>query len=112
MAVNKCKPIPHDLSAIFCYWECENGIKLSLKNKSAYIVPENIYTDIMHWGTRFTQTPIYLKQIGALDLLRENKPCFMLALSDFKYNNIIFYNRVLNFTKRVFSKIKRTLKGT
>ena len=51
MAVNKCKPLPHDLSAIFCYWECENGIKFSFKHNSENLVPENIYTDIMHWGT-------------------------------------------------------------
>lgn len=110
MAVNKCKPIPHDLSAIFCYWECENGIKLNLKNNSAYVVPENIYTDIVHWGTRFTKTPIYLKQISALNLLRDGKPNIILAFSDFKYNIIIFYNRVLNFVKRVLNKIKRVLK--
>ena len=109
MAVNKCKPIKHDLSAIFCYWECENGIKLSLKNNSAYVIPKNICTDIVHWGTRFTRTPIYLKQISALDLLRGNKSGIMLTLSDFKYNMIIFYNRVLKFAKRVFNKTKRTL---
>ena len=110
MAVNKCKPIPHDLSAIFCYWECENRIKFNFKNNSAYVVPENIYTDIMHWGTRFTKTPIYLKQISALNLLRENKPSVMLTLSDLKYNIIIFYNRILNLAKRVINKIKRILK--
>lgn len=109
MAVNKCKPIKHDLSAIFCYWECENNIKLSFKNNSAYIVPANVYTDIVHWGTRFTKIPIYLKQIAALALLRENKPGIMLALSDFKYNIIIFYNRILNFAKRVLNKIRRIL---
>ena len=109
MAVNKCKPVTHDLSAILCYWECENAIKLSLKNNSAYIIPKDIYTDIVHWGTRFTKTPIYLKQIAALALLRENKPGIMLALSDFKYNIIIFYNRILNFAKRVLNKIRRIL---
>lgn len=109
MAVNNCKPIPHDLSAIFCYWECENSIKLSLKNNSAFVIPKNVYTDIVHWGTRFTKTPIYLKQISALDLLKENKPRVMLALSDFKYDFIIFYSRVLNFAKRVCNKIKRIL---
>ena len=110
MAVNNCKPIPHDLSAIFCYWECENGIKLNFKNNSAYVVPENVYTDIMHWGTRFTKTPIYLKQISALNLLRENKPSVLLDLSDLKYNIIIFYNHSLNLAKRIYNKIKRTLK--
>ena len=109
MAVNKCKPIPHDFSAIFCYWECENSIKLSLKNNSAYVIPESIYTDIVHWGTRFTKTPVYQKQISALDLLIENKSGVMLNLSDFKYSMIILGNRILRFAKRVFNKIKRIL---
>lgn len=110
MAINKCKPISHDLSVIFCYWECENAMKLSLKNNSAHVIPTNIYTDIVHWGTRFTKTPIYLKQIGALDLLIENKSDIILTFSDLKYNFIIFYNRILNFAKRVCNKIERTLK--
>ena len=109
MAVNKCKPIDYDLSALFCYWECENGIKLSLKNNMAYITPKNIYTDIVHWGTRFTKTPVYLKQIASLNLLRENKPGILLALSDFKYNICILYNRILSFIKRVCYKIKRII---
>lgn len=109
MAVNKCKPIPHDSSAIFCYWECENGIKFDFKNNCAYVISENIYTDIVHWGTRFTKAHIYLKQIAALNLLRENKPNIMLALSDIKYNVIIFYTRILNFAKIICNKIKRIL---
>ena len=109
MAVNKCKPIKHDFSAIFCYWECENSINLSFKNNSAYVIPENIHTDIVHWGTRFTKTPIYLKQISALNLLRENKPSIMLSLSDFKYNSIIIYVGLLNLVKRVYNKINRIL---
>lgn len=109
MAVNKCKPIKFDSSAIYCYWECENGIRLSMKDNTAYVIPENVYTDIVHWGTRFTKTPVYLKQIAALNLLRENKPSIMLVLSDFKYNVSIFYNSILNLTKRVCNKIKRIL---
>jgi hypothetical protein len=46
-----------------------------------------------------------------LDLLRENKPSVMLALSDLKYNLIIFYNRIFNLSKRVINKIKRTING-
>ena len=109
MAVNGCKPIPHDFSAIFCYWECENSIKLSLKNNSAYVIPQSIHTDIVHWGTRFTTTPIYLKQISALNLLRNDNSKIKITLSDFKYNVIIFYNRVFCFAKRVLNKIKRIL---
>ncbi len=109
MAVNKCKPIKHDSSAIYCYWECENSIKLSMKNNSAYIIPENAYTDIVHWGTRFTSKPVYLKQVSALDLLRENKSGIILTLSDLRYNISIIYARILSFVKRAFNKIKRVL---
>ena len=111
MAVNNCKPIPHDFSSIFCYWECENNIKLSFINNSAYVIPQSVYTDIVHWGTRFTKTPIYLKQISALNLLRQGKSGYARTLSDFRYDSIIFINRILNFAKRVCNKIKRTLKG-
>ena len=109
MAVNKCKPITHDLSSIFCYWECENAIKLSLKNYSAYVIPKEVYTDIVHWGTRFTKTPIYLKQISALNLLRNGESNFKLTLSDLKYNVIIFYNHIFNLAKRALNKIKHIL---
>lgn len=109
MAINNCKPIPHDLSSIFCYWECENAIKLSLKNYSAYVIPKEVYTDIVHWGTRFTKTPIYLKQISALNLLRNGESNFKLTLSDLKYNVMIFYNHIFNFAKRALNKIKHIL---
>lgn len=109
MAVNKCKPVPHEISSLICYWEHENLFKLDITNHYAFCSLLNTETDIIHWGTRFTKTPIYLKQIATLDLLRENKSGIILALSDFKYNIIIFYNRILNFTKRVFNKIKRIL---
>ena len=110
MAVNKCKPISFNHHSIVCYWEHENNFKLDIKN--AVAIPKDIGEkyDIVHWGTRFTKTPIYLKQIGALDLLIENKSDIILTFSDLKYNFIIFYNRILNFAKRVCNKIKRTLK--
>jgi hypothetical protein len=111
MAVNKCKPITFNDHSIVCYWEHVNNFKLDIKNGLA--IPKNIdgNYDIVHWGTRFTKTPIYLKQISTLNLLRENKNDILVALSDYKYNIIIFYNRILNFAKRICNKIKRTLKG-
>lgn len=111
MAVNDCKPIPHDFSSLICWWEHENAFKLNISSHCAYCSPLNTETDIVHWGTRFTKAPIYLKQISALNLLREGKTGFRLTLSDFKYGIIIFYNRILNFAKRVCNKIKCTLKG-
>ena len=110
MAVNKCKPISFNHHSIVCYWEHENNFKLDIKN--AVAIPKDIGEkyDIVHWGTRFTKMPIYLKQIGALDLLIENKSDIILTFSDLKYNFIIFYNRILNFAKRVCNKIERTLK--
>lgn len=110
MAINNCKPIPHDFSAIFCYWECADNIKLSFKTNSAYIITKNVYTDIVHWGTRFTKTPIYLKQISALNLLREGTTGLMLTLSNIKYSITIFYNSVLKLIKRVCNKFKRILR--
>ena len=54
MAVNKCKPIPHEFSSLICWWEHENLFKLDITNRYAYCTPINTKTDIVHWGTRFT----------------------------------------------------------
>ena len=62
MAINSCKPIPHDFTSIICWWEHENLFKLDITNNYAYCKPLNTKTDIVHWGTRFTQSIPYLKQ--------------------------------------------------
>jgi hypothetical protein len=59
MAVNNCKPIPHDTSSIFCYWECENGIKFDLK-KSRHILLPIIFIQILCIGERDLPKPLFI----------------------------------------------------
>ena len=69
-----------------------------------YVILVNFRDNEMYF-----KTPIYLKQISALNLLREGKNGVVLYLSDLKYNTCILYNHILNFAKRVINKIKRIL---
>lgn len=110
MAINGCKPIPHDFTSIICWWEHENLFKLDIKNNCAYCKPLNTKTDIVHWGTRFTQSIPYLKQLSALELLIAEKSEKDIKRSDRYYNKLAFYEKVKHFKNRVINKIKRTLK--
>ena len=110
MAINGCKPIPHDFTSIICWWEHENLFKLDIKNNYAYCKPLNTKTDIVHWGTRFTQSIPYLKQLSALELLIAEKSEKDIKRSDRYYNKLAFYEKVKHFKNRVINKIKRTLK--
>lgn len=111
MAINGCKPIPHDFTSIICWWEHENLFKLDIKNNCAYCKPLNTKTDIVHWGTRFTQSIPYLKQLSALELLIAEKSEKDIKRSDRYYNKLAFYEKVKRFKNRVINKIKRTLKN-
>ena len=111
MAINGCKPIPHDFTSIICWWEHENLFKLDIKNNCAYCKPLNTKTDIVHWGTRFTQSIPYLKQLSALELLIAEKSEKDIKRSDRYYNKLAFYEKVKHFKNRVINKIKRTLKN-
>ena len=111
MAINGCKPIPHDFTSIICWWEHENLFKLDIKNNCAYCKPLNTKTDIVHWGTRFTQSIPYLKQLSALELLISEKSEKDIKRSDRYYNKLAFYEKVKHFKNRVINKIKRTLKN-
>ena len=110
MAINGCKPIPHDFTSNICWWEHENLFKLDIKNNCAYCKPLNTKTDIVHWGTRFTQSIPYLKQLSALELLIAEKSEKDIKRSDRYYNKLAFYEKVKHFKNRVINKIKRTLK--
>ena len=111
MAINGCKPIPHDFTSIICWWEHETLFKLDIKNNCAYCKPLNTKTDIVHWGTRFTQSIPYLKQLSALELLIAEKSEKDIKRSDRYYNKLAFYEKVKHFKNRVINKIKRTLKN-
>lgn len=111
MAVNNCKPIQHDFSSLICWWEHENLFDLDIINKSAYCRPLNTKTDIVHWGTRFTTSIPYLKEMSALELFRNNATLKEIRESNKYYDRLALKQKINSYKTRVINKIKRTLKG-
>ena len=112
MAINKCKPIFHDFSSLICWWEHENLFKLNITNHYAYCIPLNTKTDIVHWGTRFTRSIPYCKEIAALELNLQGADEKELKKSNKHYEKLAFREKTNKLKTRVINKIKRTLKIT
>ena len=110
MAVNKCKPIPQDLSSLICWWEHKNLFKLNISDYYAYCTPLNTETDIVHWGTRFTRSIPYCKEIAALELNLSGANKREIKKSNRHHNRLALKNKINHFIVRVINKIKRTLK--
>ena len=110
MAVNKCKPITHDLSSIICWWEHENNFDLDISKGVALCKNNGINTDIIHWGTRFTRSIPYLKQLSILELLIAGKSGKDIKRSNKYYDKLEFYDKTRKVKNRILNKIKRTLK--
>ncbi|MBR4287643.1 MAG: hypothetical protein IKT55_08065 [Clostridia bacterium] len=109
MAVNGCKPIPHDFSSLICWWEHENLFDLDIINKSAYCRPLNTKTDIVHWGTRFTKSIPYLKEMAALMLNLQGASEKEIKKSNKYYDKLLAKEKANQFKTRVINKINRTL---
>ncbi len=110
MAINKCKPIPHEFSSLICWWEHENAFKLNITNRYAYCIPLNTKTDIVHWGTRFTTSIPYRKEIAALELVLQGANEKEIKNSNKHFDKLAFKEKINKFIIRVINKIKRTLK--
>ena len=109
MALNGCKPIPHDTRAICCYWEHENGMDLDVSKGRAWIQTQGKNTILVHWGTRFTRQLLYRKQVAVLELLRCDEPSYSKWLCNAKYDMRILGTKVGSFAVRVKNKLKRML---
>ena len=110
MAVNKCKPIKHELSSLICWWEHENRFDLDITKGVALCKNNGINTDIVHWGTRFTGSLPYKKQIFALERSLFGKASFTISFADKMEDVKMYWSRVVALPRRAFNKIKRTLK--
>lgn len=111
MAVNNCKPITHDLTSIICYWEHENRFKLNIEKNIALCKNNDLNTDIVHWGTRFTESLPYKKTMSALELSLENRCGAAVTASNIRYGMLSFWERITKLWSRVINRIKRTLKN-
>ena len=110
MAINGCKPIPHDFTSIICWWEHENLFKFDITNNYAYCNPLNTTTDIVHWGTRFTKSIPYCKEMAALELKLQGANEKEIKKSNKHYDKLALKNRINKLKARVINKIKRTFK--
>ena len=109
MAVNGCKPITHDFSSLICWWEHENLFDLDITNKSAFCKPLNTKTDIVHWGTRFTKSIPYCREISALELNLHGAGEKEIKKSNKHYDKLLAKEKANQFKTRFVNKIKRTL---
>jgi len=112
MAVNNCRPIPFRLEAICCYWECLKNISIDITEGKALILGNPyIKTMLVHWGTRFTKGLEYKKQVELLNIIQcdyddQNK---RIVKCKKKYALLFLKERINKLTRRIYSKIKRTI---
>lgn len=112
MAINDCRPIPFRLEAICCYWECLKNISIDITEGKALIHGDSyINTILVHWGTRFTKGLEYKKQVELLNIIRlnyddQNKRIMKCKK---KYAILFLTERINKLTRRIYSKIKRTI---
>lgn len=109
MAINGCKPIPHDLQGILCYWEHLGQMQLNLSRGIAMARDIGQRTDLLHWGTRFTRTPLYRKQINDLHTLERGGSRASLLLHAAQYGAAETCDRTARFIKRGWNKLGRML---
>lgn len=110
MAYNKCRPIPHDLTSLICWWEHEDNFELNILTQTALCKTNNTNTDIVHWGTRFTDSLPYLKQVEALKLKTAGKSDGEIKRSNRHFDKLILKRDILKFVTRVLNFIKRLIK--
>lgn len=111
MAVNNCKPIPHDFTSIICYWEHENQFVFDIKNGVAVAKDDDISTDIVHWGTRFTQSLPYKKVMTKLEKNIDCEKSYKLTTADYYQEFFMYFKRLIALPKRAIRKIFEFLKG-
>lgn len=104
MALNGCKPIPFQPDGICCYWEHSRELKLNMAAGRAVLRPSGQHTHLVHWGTRFTRTPLYEKQVAALSL--QDRP-FRRWLSDCKFDLLRAGQALAAFLTRCKNKLRR-----
>ena len=87
----------------------ENLFDLDIINKSAYCRPLNTKTDIVHWGTRFTKSIPYLKEMAALLLNLQGASEKEIKKSNKHHDKLLAKEKANQFKTRIFNKINRTL---
>lgn len=111
MALCGCRPIPHDLRNILCYWESEKQMKLNLPRGIALEKTRGIQTILLHWGTRFTKTPLYRKQVADLRTMMHGGGNSALVAHALRFGAESVCRWAGNFAGRCWRKLLRILRG-
>lgn len=109
MALHQCHPIPHDLRRILCYWESVGQMKLNLSRGFAWEKRREVQTNLLHWGTRFTRTPLYHKQIADMKTMEHGGKRLEIMLHSLHYGAESVILNVANFAVRCWRKLLRLL---
>lgn len=109
MALHQCHPISHDLRRILCYWESVGQMKLNLSRSFAWEKQREVQTNLVHWGTRFTKTPLYRKQIADMKTMEHGGKRFEIMLHSLHYGAESAILKVANFVVRCWRKLLRLL---
>lgn len=109
MALHQCHPISHDLRRILCYWESVGQMKLNLSRSFAWEKQREVQTNLVHWGTRFTKTPLYRKQIADMKTMEHGGKRFEIMLHSLRYGAESAILKVANFVVRCWRKLLHLL---
>ena len=98
MAMNNCKPIPYSEYALSCYW----NTKLDMCFNRGFAKRTNgIQVPLVHFGTRYTMTPFYNKQIEQMNFIINN-----MSITEYWYKILKCNIKILCFCiKQTNSKI-------
>ena len=66
-------------------------------------------TDLLHWGTRYTRTPLYRKQVNDLHTLERGGSRMVLFLHTVQYGTAEARDRAVRFAQRGWNKLGRML---
>lgn len=111
MALHQCRPIPHDLSCILCYWEHEGRMRLCLPAGRALAADTGQSTRLVHWGTRFTTMPLYRRQVEDLHTMLRGGTRPAYARNALRYAARTAAGRAVRFWRRGCGKLRRILRG-
>lgn len=107
MALQGCRPIPHDLTRILCYWEHQGQMRLDMSKGLALAKDAGVRTTLLHWGTRFTRMPLYRKQIADLHVLARGSSGAGFFKNRVAYCSAELHDRIVRLAQRAWNKALR-----
>ena len=86
-------------------------MRLNLPKGIALAQDVGIKTDLLHWGTRFTKTPLYRKQVEDLHTMEQGGSGIALWAHAVRYGVVETRDHAVHFVKQGWNKLQRVLSG-